>query len=94
MRCKYCDKETVFGTSVCELHGGHRIRYGTEAPNYKHGNRTKEAMESRERLRALSDIGNYLGMFNRKMVGRRPNKPLINDVERFKKLFKELHYGK
>ena len=36
-----------------------------------------------------SRLGNNVGMFNRKMVGRRPKNPLIDDVERFKKLFKE-----
>ena len=71
MQCKYCDKETVFNTSVCNQHGGHRIRYGTEAPNYKHGGRTKEAMESRERLRMLTFIGNKLGFLKRKLRGRK-----------------------
>ena len=71
MQCKYCDKETVFNTSVCHQHGGHRIRYGTEAPNYKHGGRTKEAMESRERLRMLTFIGNKLGFLKRKLRGRK-----------------------
>jgi len=88
MRCKYCDKETVFNTSVCNQHGGHRIRYGKEAPNYKHGGRTKDAMESRERLRALNDIGILCGFMHRKMRGRKPIKPLLYDLERFKQLFK------
>lgn len=91
MRCKYCDKETVFNTSVCELHGGHRIRYGKQSPNYKHGGRTIEAMESRERLRALNDIGILCGFMHRKMRGRKPIKPLLYDLERFKQLFKGLH---
>ena len=30
MECKYCDKETVFNTSVCNQHGGHRVRTGNE----------------------------------------------------------------
>ena len=47
MQCKYCEKDTVFNTAVCDRHGGHRVRTGTEAPNYKHGGRTKEALESR-----------------------------------------------
>ena len=91
MRCKFCDKETVFGTSVCELHGGHRIRYGKQSPNYKHGGRTIEAMESRERLRALNDIGILCGFMHKKMRGRKPIKPLLYDLERFKQLFKGLH---
>ena len=91
MWCKYCDKETVFNTSVCELHGGHRIRYGKQSPNYKHGGRTIEAMESRERLRALNDIGILCGFMHKKMRGRKPIKPLLYDLERFKQLFKGLH---
>ena len=75
MQCKYCDKETVFNTSVCHQHGGHRVRTNNEAPNYKHGGRTKEAMESRERLRMLTFIGNKLGFLKRKLRGR---KILIN----------------
>jgi hypothetical protein len=71
MQCKYCDKETVFNTVVCNQHGGHRIRYGAEAPNYKNGSRTKEAMESRERLRMLTFIGNKLGFLKRKLRGRK-----------------------
>jgi len=87
MQCKYCDKPTVHNCSVCAIHGGHRIRYNEEAPNYKHGEYSQRANESREKLRALSDIGNYIGMFNRKIVGRRPKNPLIDNLERFKKLF-------
>jgi hypothetical protein len=75
MRCKYCDKETVFNTSVCNQHGGHRVRTGTEAPNYKHGGRTKEAMESRRTLRILHHLGNLGGFIKRKLRGR---KILIN----------------
>ena len=89
MQCKYCEKETVFNTSVCNQHGGHRIRYGKDAPNYKNGNYTKSVFETRERIRALNDIGILCGFIHRKMRGRKPNNPLINDVERFKKLFKE-----
>jgi hypothetical protein len=91
MKCKYCDNETVFNTSVCNRHGGHRVRTGNEAPNYKHGGRTKEAMESRERLQALTEIGILCAFMHKKMRGRKPIKPLLYDLERFKKLFKELH---
>ena len=91
MQCKYCDKPTVHNCSVCAIHGGHRIRYNEEAPNYKHGGRTKEAMESRERLQALTDIGILCGFMHKKMRGRKPIKPLLYDLERFKQLFKGLH---
>ena len=75
MRCKYCDKETVFGTSVCHQHGGHRIRYGKDAPNFKHGEYTKESLENSkafyQRLRLLHEQGYALGMFSKKMRGRK-----------------------
>ena len=71
MRCKYCDKETVFGTSVCHQHGGHKIRYGKEAPNYKNGSRTKETIETRRRLRLLHHLGNLGGFIERKLRGRK-----------------------
>ncbi len=89
MKCKYCDKDTVFNTSVCNQHGGHGIRYGKDAPHFKTGQYTQEAMETRERIRALNDIGVLCGFIHRKMRGRKPKNPLINDVKRFKKLFKE-----
>tara|TARA_B110000902_G_scaffold136618_1_gene158120 strand:- start:272 stop:532 length:261 start_codon:yes stop_codon:yes gene_type:complete len=71
MRCKYCDKETVFNTSVCHQHGGHRIRYGSEAPNFKNGSRTKETIETRRRLRLLNHLGNLGGFIKRKLRGRK-----------------------
>ena len=71
MRCKYCDKETVFNTSVCHQHGGHRIRFGTRAPNYKSGNYTKSVFETRKQLRMLTFIGNKLGFLKRKLRGRK-----------------------
>ena len=71
VRCKYCDKETVFNTSVCNQHGGHRIRYGSEAPNYKSGNYTKSVFETRKQLRMLTFIGNKLGFLKRKLRGRK-----------------------
>ena len=71
MQCKYCEKDTVFNTAVCDRHGGHRIRYGKDAPHFKTGQYTKEAMESRERLRMLTFIGNKLGFLKRKLRGRK-----------------------
>ena len=71
MQCKYCDKETVFNTSVCNQHGGHRIRYGSEAPNYKNRNYTKAVFETRKQLRMLTFIGNKLGFLKRKLRGRK-----------------------
>lgn len=76
MKCKYCDAETVHGTGVCLKHGGHQIKTGTDAPNYRTGEYTKEAMERsrafRKRLRELHELGYALGMFKNKMRGRKP----------------------
>ena len=44
--------------------------------------------ETREKLRALNDIGILCGFMHRKMRGRKPIKPLLYDLERFKQLFK------
>ena len=77
LRCKrikkngeQCKKAKVHGCSVCLSHGGHRIRYGTEAPNYKHGEYTKESIEEskavRRRLGFLTYIGQRLGFLPRK----------------------------
>lgn len=71
MRCKYCDKETVFNTSVCDRHGAHRIRYGSEAPNFKNGDFSKSVFETRKQLRMLTFIGNKLGFLKRKLRGRK-----------------------
>ena len=82
LRCKrikkngeQCKKVRVLGCSCCKSHGGHRIRRGEEAPNYRHGEYTKEALERsrafRSRLRVLHKFGYALGMFENKMRGRR-----------------------
>ena len=75
MQCKYCDKETVFNTSVCHQHGGHRIRYGKDAPHFKTGQYTKSVFETRKQLRILTFICNRLGFLKRKLRGK---KILIN----------------
>ena len=95
MRCKQikkngeqCKNHGAYGCKTCKYHGARRIKFGASAPNWRHGGRTKEAMESRERLRALNDIGILCGFMHRKMRGRKPIKPLLYDLERFKQLFK------
>jgi hypothetical protein len=81
LRCKrikkngeQCKKARVHGCSCCKSHGAHRIRYGTEAPNYRHGEYTKERLEEskavRSRLGYLTLIGQRLGFLPRKR-GRR-----------------------
>ena len=71
MQCKYCDKETVFNTSVCNQHGGHRIRYGKDAPHFKTGQYSKSVFETRKQLRILTFICNRLGFLKRKLRGRK-----------------------
>ena len=75
MKCKYCDAETVHGTRVCLRHGGHQIKTGTDAPITRQVNIQKEAMERsrafRKRLRELHELGYALGMFSKKMRGRK-----------------------
>lgn len=77
LRCKrikkngeQCKKAKVHGCSVCLSHGGHRIRYGTESPNYKHGEFTRERIEEskavRRRLGYLTYIGQTLGFLPKK----------------------------
>ncbi len=96
MQCKQikkngqqCKNHGAYGCKTCRYHGARKIRYGKDSPNYKSGNYTKSVFETRERIRALNDIGVLCGFIHRKMRGRKPKNPLINDVERFKKLFKE-----
>jgi len=81
LRCKrikkngeLCERARGHGCSVCLSHGGHRIRYGTESPNYKHGEFTRESIEEskavRRRLGYLTLIGQRFGFLLRKR-GRR-----------------------
>ena len=86
MRCsqikkngQQCKNHGAYGCKTCKYHGARRIKFGASAPNYKHGGRTIEAMESR---------GILCGFMHRKMRGRKPIKPLLYDLERFKQLFK------
>lgn len=78
MRCKkikkdgtQCKNSTHYGCRTCRYHGARKIRYGKEAPNYKHGEFTKEAFETRVRLRLLHHIGNVCGFIKRKLKGRK-----------------------
>ena len=70
-----CKNYGAYGCKTCKYHRARRIRFGELTPNYKHGGRTKEAMQSRERLRMLTFIGNQLGFLKRKL---RRRKILIN----------------
>ena len=82
MRCKQvkkngeqCKNHTTYGCKTCRYHGARKIRYGKDAPNYKHGEYTKESLENSkafyQRLRLLHEQGYALGMFSKKMRGRK-----------------------
>jgi len=85
MQCKYCEEPTAYHTAVCRVHGAHKIRTGVDAPNYRHGEFTKEALESsrvsRLRIRALCDLGYDLGMFRTKMRGRKPGQLIFTSPQ-------------
>ena len=82
MQCKQikkngqqCKNHGAYGCKNCKYHGGHRIRYGTEAPHFKTGQYTQEVFETRRRLRMLHHLCNLAGFIKRKLRGR---KILIN----------------
>ena len=44
---KRCKNPAAYGCKTCRYHGARRnILKGTKHPNYKHGNRTKESIET------------------------------------------------
>ncbi len=63
------------------MHGAHKSRnvlHGKDHPQYKHGDRTKEAQENNSealtRIRMLEQIGWHIEMFvGTKIRGRKPN---------------------
>lgn len=78
MQCKHikkdgsqCKNSTHYGCKTCRYHGARPIKYGKEAPNYKHGDYTKAAYVSRKTIRLLTYIGNTVGFIKPKMRGRR-----------------------
>ena len=80
MQCKQikkngaqCKNSTHFGCNTCRYHGAHPIRTGIKAPNFKNGNFTKEAYETKRKLRILHFIGNTCGFIKRKLRGRKIN---------------------
>ena len=55
-----CGRLAVKGCRVCSSHGWHARRWGADAPNYQHGNRTQEAelknKASHRLLRAIATV--------------------------------------
>jgi hypothetical protein len=65
-----CRNPRHYDCKTCRFHGARRIRTGINAPNYKHGDYTKERIEEskavRRRLGFLTLIGQRLGFLPRK----------------------------
>ena len=78
---KQCKNPAAYGCLSCRMHGAHRSRnvlQGEDHPQYKNGERTKEAEAEHRRasvtLLTLRDIGDHLNMFNGAHTrGRKPN---------------------
>ena len=75
---KRCKNPAAYGCKTCRYHGARRnILKGTEHPNYKHGNRTKESMATYSNkvaeLDHLEAIAHSVGiMEGPKRAGRKP----------------------
>ncbi len=75
-----CKNPAAFGCKSCRMHGAHKSRNvlrGKVHPQYKHGNRTKEAQQNDSevltRLRMLEQIGWHIKMFvGTRTRGRKP----------------------
>ena len=72
-----CKNPAAFGCKTCRYHGARKILSGLEHPNYKHGERTVEALSKYSQkvaeLDHLEDIAHYSGvMTGSKRRGRKP----------------------
>ena len=56
-----CRNPRHYGCSVCRYHGARRIKYGKEAPNYRHGEWTAEAIKESQKVRARLGVLQRLG---------------------------------
>jgi hypothetical protein len=76
-----CSKPALKGKPVCQFHGGLSTGPKTEegknrirAAHWKHGQETLEAKAERSEksvmFRYLNDIGNYVGLFYKKLKNR------------------------
>ena len=75
---KQCKNPKAYGCKTCRYHGARRIETGFKAPNYKHGEFTKENLaDSKQKRRELYDLhilGLKLKMFKSKPKGRPPDR--------------------
>lgn len=75
-----CKNPTAFGCKTCRYHGARKILSGLQHRNYKHGERTQEALSNYSQkvaeLDQLEDIAHHAGV----MVGpkRRGRKPIVD----------------
>ncbi len=72
-----CKNLAAYGCKVCRYHGAHKVKVGNQAPNYKHGHRSKEWIKQNSaqlcELRYLEDLGHKTGiMSGTKTRGRKP----------------------
>ena len=73
-----CKNPKAFGCKTCRYHGARRIKTGIKAPNYKHGEFTKESLHtqraSTRRLYELYLLGLQCNLFVKgtRMRGRPP----------------------
>jgi len=76
-----CQNPAAFVTPVCRNHGARRpesIKRGADDPNYKHGQRTRqaerEASQTAARLRELEDMAHHVSLITGpKTRGRKPS---------------------
>lgn len=90
-----CKNLAAYGCKVCRYHGAHKIKVGNQAPNYKHGHRSKEWMKKNSeqlcQLRYLEDLGHAIGMMSgTKTRGRKPKDYIgFNSLNEVKKALEE-----
>ena len=71
-----CLNPAAFGCKTCRYHGARRqIAKGTDHPNYKHGNRSQDAIKSfskaSQELDMIEDMAESIGMVASRRRGRR-----------------------
>ena len=81
-----CLNPAAFGCKTCRYHGARRketVKVGKAHPQYRHGERTKEAIEQyrtkMSELQTLEQIGHESGvLIGARTTGRRLKQPKLN----------------